>query len=206
MADVPIPESVMESVCRTQTNLEELRTNMTQFLATCDVDVLAELTPLQRANAFLTLAKAISTLVSLNLRCNGVNPEDHPVKSELERVSLYEDKLERLVEYNKGPSRPSTTINHQAATRVIGHSLPDLTPDQKQSLLQISRADGHKSRTDENRRARKKRKHHSSEKQSIRAAAQEFLEKAKRELLGEERSFQGPLHGLSSDDEEGKEN
>ncbi|CAN6442076.1 unnamed protein product [Victoria cruziana] len=205
MADVPVPESVMESVYRTQTDLQELRTNMTRFLATCDVDVLNELSPLQRANVYLTLAKGISTLVSLNLRCNGMNPEDHPVKSELERVSLYEDKLEGLVEYSKGPSRPSTTINYQAATRVIGHSLPDLTPDQKQSLREIS-GGGHKSRTDENRRARKKRKHHSFEKQSIRTAAQEFLEKAKRELLGEEHRFQGPFHDASSDDEEGKKN
>lgn len=64
MADVPVPESVMESVYRTQTDLQELRTNMTRFLATCDVDVLAELSPLQRANVYLTLAKGISTLVS----------------------------------------------------------------------------------------------------------------------------------------------
>ncbi|ONK66850.1 uncharacterized protein A4U43_C06F12680, partial [Asparagus officinalis] len=76
------------------------------------------------------------------------------------------------------PLRPSTTINRQAATRFIEHSLPDLTPGQRHSMREISRQE------DTRNRFNNKRKHSPSEKQSVRDAAQEFLEKAARELLG----------------------
>ncbi|KAI7988784.1 Dolichyl-diphosphooligosaccharide--protein glycosyltransferase 48 kDa subunit [Camellia lanceoleosa] len=45
--------------------------------------VLSEMLPLQRAQSLLLLAKATTTLFTLKLRCSGVCPDDHPVKSEL---------------------------------------------------------------------------------------------------------------------------
>ncbi|XP_058082484.1 uncharacterized protein LOC131230602 [Magnolia sinica] len=101
------------------------------------------------------------------------------------------------------PLRPSTTINYQAATRFIEHSLPDLTAEQKQSMQDISRREGRKSSFHEHRGSRKKRKGPSSEKhQSVRDAAREFLEKATRELLGAEDDVRGPLRNQSLDEED----
>ncbi|XP_052190268.1 uncharacterized protein LOC127799975 [Diospyros lotus] len=188
-----VPESVMEAVKRTSRNIKEFRTHFLEFLSLCDTEVLGELQPLQRAQSLLLLAKATTTLFTLRLRCNGVHPDDHPVKSELERLSLYQDKLQRFIDLSKAPLRPSTTLNYQAATRFIEHSLPDLTQEQRQSLRDIRRGEGPKIKYVD-RSAHKKRKHRSSEKQSISTAAQEFLEKAARELLGDNKSgFKGPL-------------
>lgn len=48
----------------------------------------------------------------------------------------------------------------------------------------------------------KKRKYHSTEKQSVRAAAKDFLEKAARELLGDNKDgLKGPLRAEDSDQE-----
>ncbi|KAL6012182.1 hypothetical protein ACLOJK_002660 [Asimina triloba] len=139
----------------------------------------------------------------LRLRCSGIQPDDHSVKTEIERLRLYEAKLERFNGWSKEPLRPSTTINYQAATRFIEHSLPDLTADQKQSLRDISRAEGHKSSSHDNWSGRKKRKHQSSERQqSVVEAAREFLEKAQRELLGAEIDVRGPLINQSPDEED----
>ncbi|KAI6680409.1 hypothetical protein NL676_034290 [Syzygium grande] len=137
-----VPEPVLHSAKSTLLGLEALRTQLPEFLSLADPDVLAELPPLPRARALLVLAKAASTLLAVRLRCNGVDPDGHPIKSELERLSLYEGKLERLVDLSKAPLRPSTTLNHQAATRFIEHSLPDLTPDQRQSMRELSRGGG----------------------------------------------------------------
>ncbi|KAK8582062.1 hypothetical protein V6N12_072260 [Hibiscus sabdariffa] len=126
-----IPESVMNSVNTTLVNVENLRTHLLQFLSLSDPDVLSEMPPLQRAQALFTLAKATTTLFALRLRCSGVHPDEHRIKSELERLSLYQDKLERFIDLSKAPLRPSTTLNSQAATRFIEHSLPDLTPGQR---------------------------------------------------------------------------
>ncbi|KAA8525579.1 hypothetical protein F0562_007434 [Nyssa sinensis] len=129
----------MEAVNRTSNNIEEFRTHFLEFLPLCDAEVIGELPPLQRAQSLLLLAKATTTLFTLRLRCNGGQPDDHPVKSELERLSLYQDKLERFIDLSKAPLRPSATLNYRAATRFIEHSLPNLTLEQKRSMRDISR-------------------------------------------------------------------
>ncbi|KAG4144813.1 hypothetical protein ERO13_D05G062200v2 [Gossypium hirsutum] len=197
-----IPESVMNSVKTTLVNVENLRTHLLEFLSLSDPDVLAQMPPLQRAQAFFTLAKATTTLFALKLRCSGVHPDEHPIKSELERLSLYQEKLERFIELSKAPLRPSTTLNSQAATRFIEHSLPDLTPEQRQSMRQISKGEGPTIKYSGSN-VKKKRKYQSSEKQSVEDAAKEFLEKAARELFGDKKDgFRGPLqvHDASDDD------
>ncbi|XVF35682.1 hypothetical protein REPUB_Repub18cG0167300 [Reevesia pubescens] len=197
-----IPESVMNSVKTTLVIVENLRTHLLQFLSLSDPDVLAQMPPLQRAQAFLSLAKATTTLFASRLRCSGVLPDDHPIKAELERLSLYQDKLERFIDLSKAPLRPSTTLNSQAATRFIEHSLPDLTPEQRRNMRQISKGEGPRIKYSDNSSVKKKRKYQSSEKQSVQDAAKEFLEKAARELFGDNKDgFKGPLQVDASDDD-----
>lgn len=194
-----VPEAVVEAAKRTSTNIEDFKTHFLPFLSLCDADVLSQMDPLQRAKSLLLLAKATTTLFTLRLRCTGVNPDDHPVKSELERVNLYQDKLERFQALSKEPLRPSATLNYQAATRFIEHSLPDLTPDQKQSMREISKGEAVMKVVETN--VHKKRKCHS--KMSVQTAAQQFLEKATRELLGGNSSgFKGPLNPQDINDNE----
>ncbi|XP_073004548.1 uncharacterized protein [Typha latifolia] len=196
-AESLIPIATMESLKETLTYAEDLRSNLLQFLSTAEPEALAEMPPLHRARAFLALSKAATALFSARLRCNGIDPDEHPIRKELDRLSLYEEKLERFDHWSKAPLRPSTTLNSQAAARFIGHSLPDLTPEQKKGMRDLSRADGVRSR------AQKKRKHQLPEKPSVRMAAQEFLEKAARELLSSSNSgVKGPLQNISDDEDE----
>ncbi|KAF6156492.1 hypothetical protein GIB67_011293 [Kingdonia uniflora] len=85
-------------------------------------------------------------MLTIRLRCEGVSPGDHPVKTELERLSLYEGKLKRYMYMSRG---------------------------QRQSMRDISEGEAVRSRDLEHRNAKKKRKYQSSEKQYVRAAAQE---------------------------------
>ncbi|XP_058002111.1 uncharacterized protein LOC110657380 isoform X2 [Hevea brasiliensis] len=193
-----VPESVMDSTKTTLANLEQLQTHLLQFLSLSDPEVLAEMPPLQRAQSLFLLAKATTILFSLRLRCSGIDPDEHPVKTELERLNLYQEKLERSKDLT--PLRPSTTLNYQAATRFIEHSLPDLTPEQKKSMRDISKGEGPKIKYLE-RKIHKKRKYQSSEKHSVQAAASEFLQKAAHELLGDNASgLKGPIQIDALDD------
>ncbi|XP_019167752.1 PREDICTED: nuclear nucleic acid-binding protein C1D [Ipomoea nil] len=197
-----IPEAAMDALRRTSRNIDELHANMDQFLSACDADTLSRLSPLERAHCLLLLSKAATTVYALRLRCKGVNPDEHPVKSEIERLSLYQEKLQRSVDLSKAPLRPSATINAQAATRFIEHSLPDLTSEQKQSMREISKGEGTRMKYLE-RVVHKKRKYQSTDKQSVQSAAQEFLEKASRELLGDNKNgFKGPLRRPEDSDED----
>lgn len=194
--DGVVPLRVIEAVNKTQSNLQELSTNLDQFLSIFnDSDEFLALPPLQRAHSFLLLARAVSALFAVRLRCTGVHPDDHPMKGELERLSWHQDKLERFLHLSKAPLRPSATINSQAAARVIQHSLPDLTPEQRKSMVDISKGEGGRMKYVE-RLAQKKRKYPSSGKQSVQAVAQDFLEKASRELLSEISGNKGVLGPL----------
>ncbi|GAB2276523.1 hypothetical protein Dimus_011243 [Dionaea muscipula] len=195
-----VPERVMEAVKRTQLNVHELVTSFDKLLSLFnDPDDFLALPPLHRAQSLLLLANAASTLFTVRLRCTGVHPDDHPVKGELERLSRYQDKLERFMDMSKAPLKPSATINAQAAARVIQHSLPDLTPEQRKSMREISKAEGGRFRYLD-RIMQKKRKYPSSDKLSVQAAAEEFLEKASCELLSENRGQKGILGPLQPED------
>lgn len=57
-----IPDSVMEGVKRTATNMDELQANLKEFLSYCDAQTLAKLDPLERTRVLLLIAKANTTL------------------------------------------------------------------------------------------------------------------------------------------------
>lgn len=69
-------------------------------------------------------------------------------------------------------------------------------------MRDISRGQINRNRFDD-RRTRKKRKHQTTENQSVRSAAQEFLEKAAQELFGSnDHGVKGPLRNDTSDEED----
>ncbi|CAJ2675083.1 unnamed protein product [Trifolium pratense] len=97
LENVTVPESTtLETLNRTLYNVEQLQLELPEFLSNSDPDLLSQLPLLQRAQSLFTLAKLTSTLFSLKLKCRGINPNDHPFKSELDRLSLCQRKLERL--------------------------------------------------------------------------------------------------------------
>ncbi|KAL6216032.1 hypothetical protein ACLB2K_009259 [Fragaria x ananassa] len=195
-----VPDWVMESVRSSMGHLEQVAAELPQLLALCsDPEVLAQMPPIQRAQSLLLLSNLTTTLFTVRLRCSGVYDDDHRVNTELDRLKLYQEKLQRFLDLSKAPLRPSTTLNHQAATRFIEHSLPDLTPEQRQNLRNISKGEGRKMKYLE-RNVQKKRKYQSPNAQSVQSAAKEFLEKAARDLLGDDNGgIKGPLRPGFSD-------
>ncbi|KAK9130354.1 hypothetical protein Sjap_010841 [Stephania japonica] len=185
--DSPIPEAATVAVNATLANIDNVRFQLNKFMSISDADVLAQMGPLERAKLFLVLARTVSTLVALKLRCSGICPFDHPVQKELERLKLYQKKLDQCIGLSKEPLRPSVALNHQAATRFIEHSLHDLTAEQKQNMS-ISRGDAVKSRFVEHKDTQNRQKRQSNEKQSVEAANEEFLQKVARDIFGPSRT------------------
>ncbi|KAG7556425.1 hypothetical protein ISN44_As11g024600 [Arabidopsis suecica] len=194
-----VPESAIEAVNQTLAYLKELKPQLEQMLTLAEPEVLAAMQPLQRAKTMYLLAGATTTLYELRLRCTGVDPDDHRVKSEIERINVYREKFQKCLDQSKEPLRPTTVLNRQAATRFIEHSLPDLTSTQKQNIRDLSR--GEKSRFRNSETTARKRKYQST----VQSAAKDFLEKAAREIIGNnENGLKGPLMAAAdgSDDVE----
>ncbi|XP_013660877.2 nuclear nucleic acid-binding protein C1D isoform X1 [Brassica napus] len=200
-----VPESATEAVKQTLSHLEKLKPQLEKMMTSlAKPEVLAQMQPLQRAKTMYLLAEAATTIFTLRLRCTGVNPDDHRVKSEIERLNVYREKLHLCMDRSKEPLRPTTVLNRQAATRFIEHSLPDHTSTQKQNIRDLSI--GEKSSMTYSETAAKKRKCQSDERQSVQSTAKEFLEKAARELNNgdNEDGLKGPLMAAAdgSDDAE----
>lgn len=57
-----IPDSVMEAVNRTSKNMDDLSSNVDEFLSLYGAGVFPDLGPLQQAQSLILLAKATTTL------------------------------------------------------------------------------------------------------------------------------------------------
>lgn len=72
------------------------------------------------------------------LKVNGIDPRNHAILKEIERVKQYFNKIKEAEEKSV-VSKPSTTLNKQAAARIIQHSLvreevsPRIVSDKKQA-------------------------------------------------------------------------
>ncbi|KAK7260958.1 hypothetical protein RIF29_27261 [Crotalaria pallida] len=108
---VQVPESTKEAVNQTLSSIEHLQTQLPQFLTLSHPQFLSQMPPLQQAHTLFSLAKITSTLFSLKLRCRGVDPRGHPIKSEFERLSLYQRKLERLMELSEAQRHDMRNIS-----------------------------------------------------------------------------------------------
>ncbi|KAL9330780.1 hypothetical protein ACSQ67_000390 [Phaseolus vulgaris] len=135
---VEVPEAMIETLNRTLGSLQQLETELPQFLSLSDPDLLAQL-----------------PLLELKLRCRGVNPNDHPVKSELDKINVLQKKLERLARLSEAQEQDMRNIN--------GGEGPEMNYEE---------------------RAGQKRKYPSSEEPSVQIDHMESLEKVKEEHLG----------------------
>lgn len=80
---------------------------------------------LDRAKLNITLVYAIESLLFAYLKTSGTtDPKTHPVYQELLRTKSYFDKVKAAEESaNTATTKPSITLNRQAAQRVLQHSL-----------------------------------------------------------------------------------
>ncbi|MCO5601872.1 hypothetical protein L7F22_055998 [Adiantum nelumboides] len=122
-------------------------------------------------------------LIHYKAECRGLSLEDHILNSEVERVSLYDGKVGHFIDNLKGPKHRAVVVNLEAANRVIEHSIPHLTEEQKKGLQGIKR------QCVEARQPRNllHTPLQPARTQSITEAAAAFLEEARKELVEEGR-------------------
>lgn len=180
MADSAIPAAVQRSVSQLEVAMSDLQTHIRWLVSLESLESLVLLSAADRAAYFLAIAKATNALFCLHLRTTGQSPEKHGVKSELERVNVYHDKVALAIDRRTAPSRPTSSINVPAANRFIEHAVPGFSEEQKQKMREI-RQGGKRSRTwvrnpDEGAAQANK-------KQSVAEAAAAFLAQAAKDLV-----------------------
>ncbi|KAL1353323.1 hypothetical protein AAHE18_06G230700 [Arachis hypogaea] len=174
-----VPKEMSEALRRTVASLENLEAELPNILSLSNPFILSKMPPLQRAHSLLTLANITSTLFSLKLRCKGTNPDYHPLKSELDRLKVYQRKLEPFGDVGQALPLPSSFLDEQAS---VDHSLSDLTSVQRKEMANMS-IEEVPTMSNYQEQAGQKRKHPFSEEHPIQVDAEVHVKKEPLENL-----------------------
>eukprot|EP00002_Diphylleia_rotans_P023747 TRINITY_DN4672_c0_g1_i1.p1 TRINITY_DN4672_c0_g1~~TRINITY_DN4672_c0_g1_i1.p1 ORF type:complete len:164 (+),score=50.56 TRINITY_DN4672_c0_g1_i1:79-570(+) len=118
-----LPSEVAAQLQQFHASLEDVRSVLKVLDGRSINELCKSLSPADAARLHVLLAYSINSLFYMYLNTQGVQPKDHPVKAELDRVKLYMAKLKEL---EKAP-KPTTQVDVPAAGRFIRHNLPSTT-------------------------------------------------------------------------------
>ena len=125
MESLSLPEDVKSQLERFEAAVSSVETGLAPILALDRRELEAALTPLERAKVHVSMANAVSTLFSMYLKAVGLDPADHAVKRELERVALYRTKLDKAAaaERRAAGKAARSAVDAAAAGRMVEHAL-----------------------------------------------------------------------------------
>ena len=125
MESLSLPEDVKSQLERFEAAVASVETGLAPILALDRRELEAALTPLERAKVHVSMANAVSTLFSMYLKAVGLDPADHEVKRELERVALYRTKLDKAAaaERRAAGKAARSAVDAAAAGRMVKHAL-----------------------------------------------------------------------------------
>ncbi|CAO2580963.1 Nuclear nucleic acid-binding protein C1D [Lemmus lemmus] len=67
-------------------------------------ELLQKLDPLEQAKVDLVSAHTLNSMFWVYLATQGVNPKEHPVKQELERIRVYMNRVKQITDQKRLPS------------------------------------------------------------------------------------------------------
>jgi exosome complex protein LRP1 len=124
MESLSLPEDVKSQLERFEAAVASVETGLAPILALDRRELEAALTPLERAKVHVSMANAVSTLFSMYLKAVGLDPADHAVKRELERVALYRTKLDKAAAAERrAAGKTARSTVDAAAGRMVKHAL-----------------------------------------------------------------------------------
>nr|XP_056712932.1 nuclear nucleic acid-binding protein C1D [Euleptes europaea] len=104
-------------------------------------ELLQKLDPLEQAKLDLVSAYTLNSLFWVYLATQGVNPKEHPVKQELERIRTYMNRVKEIVDRKK-----AAKLDKGAASRFVRNALYEPKPQSeaaKKSPLQAKKKKTH---------------------------------------------------------------
>ncbi|XP_076443142.1 nuclear nucleic acid-binding protein C1D-like [Babylonia areolata] len=113
-----IPTELKERLGSFDSAVSQLESTLQPLLSTSYTDLIDKLGPLDAAKLDLVAVYSINSLFWMYLNVCGVNPKDHPVKNELERIRSY---MSRIKEAQDAMNKPK--LDKAAAKRFVKHSL-----------------------------------------------------------------------------------
>ncbi|XP_077138663.1 nuclear nucleic acid-binding protein C1D [Ranitomeya variabilis] len=98
-------------------------------------ELLQKIDPLEQAKLDLVSAYTLNSLFWVYLTTQGVNPKEHAVKDELERIRSYMNRVKEITDRKK-----AARLDKGAAQRFIKHALCDPTAEEGTPAKKQSKA------------------------------------------------------------------
>uniref|UniRef100_A0A7S1X4P4 Nuclear nucleic acid-binding protein C1D n=1 Tax=Tetraselmis chuii TaxID=63592 RepID=A0A7S1X4P4_9CHLO len=140
MADFGIPEELQRQLSKFESTICNFENALKPFLGVTRKD-MDQLDSLEAVQVQLGLAQSVHALFKMYLLSVGINPADHPVNHEAERLAQYSKRVAAATAAKElAGSKRSLALNIGAANRFIEHAIPELSQEQKQKLREVGRA------------------------------------------------------------------
>ncbi|MEE6474520.1 hypothetical protein FKM82_010409 [Ascaphus truei] len=98
---------------------------LNRMMSVSRTELLQKVEPLEQAKLDLVAAYTLNSLFWIYLTTQGVNPKEHPVKEELERIRTYMNRVKEITDRKK-----AARLDRGAARRFIKHALCDPTSEE----------------------------------------------------------------------------
>uniref|UniRef100_A0A8C4Q6F4 Nuclear nucleic acid-binding protein C1D n=1 Tax=Eptatretus burgeri TaxID=7764 RepID=A0A8C4Q6F4_EPTBU len=116
--DGAYPSEIRGQMIAFEKSLTAVDEALEPFVALTRDEVQHKLEPLEQAKVQMVSAFAINSLFWMYLVTQGVDPKEHPIKQELDRVRTYMNKVKAFEEKSK-----AAKLDAKAASRFIKHAL-----------------------------------------------------------------------------------
>ncbi|XP_016304997.1 nuclear nucleic acid-binding protein C1D-like [Sinocyclocheilus anshuiensis] len=114
------PTEIEENLNDFETSLSSVQNMVQTLVSVSRSDNLLQLDPLDRAKLDLMSAYALNSMFWMYLVTQGVNPKDHAIKQELDRIRTYMNKVKEITD-----KRKAARLDKGAASRFVRNALWD---------------------------------------------------------------------------------
>ncbi|XP_018422445.1 PREDICTED: nuclear nucleic acid-binding protein C1D [Nanorana parkeri] len=119
------PTEIHEYLLAFEKSVGSVDEMLTKMMSVSRSELLQKLDPVEQAKLDLVSAYTLNSLFWVYLVTQGINPKEHPVKDELERIRSYMNRVKEITDRKK-----AARLDKGAAQRFIKHALCDLTPEE----------------------------------------------------------------------------
>ncbi|XP_023271481.1 nuclear nucleic acid-binding protein C1D [Seriola lalandi dorsalis] len=120
------PHEIDEQLTGFDSSVSSVKTMLEKLMSMPRNDLLQKLDPLDQAKLDLMSAYTLNSLFWMYLVTQGVNPREHGIKQELERIRTYMNRVKEITDKKK-----AARLDKGAAARFLRNALYD--PEEKES-------------------------------------------------------------------------
>ncbi|KAM3606052.1 uncharacterized protein V6R79_009876 [Siganus canaliculatus] len=120
------PQEIDEQLTAFDSSVTSVKTMLEKLISMPRNEVLQTLDPLDQAKLDLMSAYTLNSLFWMYLVTQGINPREHGIKQELERIRTYMNKVKEITDKKK-----AARLDKGAASRFVRNALYE--PDEKDS-------------------------------------------------------------------------